>query len=88
MKSLQATRSGQLTFDFRIDAEPARIIKLKRSKQKEAEKEVPPPITVPQTMAEEYFLKGSALDIDESRHSAAANWYRKALEIDPYLSRR
>ena len=85
VKSLQATRSGQLTFDFRIDAEPARIIKLKRSKQKEAEKEVPPPITVPQTMAEEYFLKGSALDIDESRHSAAANWYRKALEIDPYL---
>ena len=85
VKSLQAARSGQLAFDFRIDAEPARIIKLKRSKQKESGKEIPPPIAVPQTMAEEYFLKGSALDMDEARHNAAANWYRKALEIDPYL---
>jgi len=39
----------------------------------------------PQSLAEEYFLKGSTLDVDESRHHAAANWYRKALEIDPYL---
>jgi tetratricopeptide (TPR) repeat protein len=85
VKSLQAARSGQLTFDFRIDAEPARIIKLKRSKQKESEKEMPQPVAAPQTMAEEYFLKGSALDMDEARHNAAANWYRKALEIDPYL---
>ncbi len=85
VKSLQAARSGQLAFDFRIDAEPARIIKLKRPKQKESGKEVPPPVAAPQTMAEEYFLKGSALDVDEARHNAAANWYRKALEIDPYL---
>jgi tetratricopeptide (TPR) repeat protein len=82
VKSLQAERSGQLVFDFRIDAEPARIIKLKRSKQREVGKA---PIAAPQTVAEEYFLKGSALDVDESRHNAAANWYRKALEIDPYL---
>jgi len=87
VKSLQAARSGQLAFDFRIDAAPARIIKLKRptSKQKESGKEPPPPATAPPTVAEEYFLKGSALDVDESRHYAAANWYRKALEIDPYL---
>jgi tetratricopeptide (TPR) repeat protein len=85
VKSLQAARSGQLTFDFRIDAEPARIIKLKRSKQKESGKEMPQPIAAPQTMAEEYFLKGSALDVDEARHNSAASWYRKALEIDPYL---
>ncbi len=42
-------------------------------------------MTSPQTLAEEYFIKGSALDVDESRHNAAATWYRKALEIDPYL---
>ena len=30
-------------------------------------------------------MKASALDVDESRHNAAATWYRKALEIDPYL---
>ena len=87
VKALQAARSGQLAFDFRIDAAPARIIKLKRPtpKQKELGKEPPPPLTLPPTVAEEYFLKGSALDVDESRHNAAANWYRKALEMDPYL---
>ena len=89
LRSLQAERSGQLTFDFRIDAEPARIIKLKRPKPKEIGKEpgkdTVVPMTSPQTLAEEYFMKASALDVDESRHNAAATWYRKALEIDPYL---
>jgi tetratricopeptide (TPR) repeat protein len=88
VRSLQAERSGQLTFDFRIDAEPARIIKLTRPKAKEPGKEAgsnAAPLSAPQTLAEEYFIKGSALDMDESRHSAAATWYRKALEIDPYL---
>jgi tetratricopeptide (TPR) repeat protein len=42
-------------------------------------------MSAPQTLAEEYFTKASALDVDESRHNAAATWYRKALEIDPYL---
>lgn len=89
LRSLQAERSGQLTFDFRIDAEPARIIKLKRPKPREIGKEpgrdTAVPLAAPQTLAEEYFMKASALDVDESRHSAAATWYRKALEIDPYL---
>jgi tetratricopeptide (TPR) repeat protein len=89
LRSLQAERSGQLTFDFRIDAEPARIIRLKRPKPKEIGKEpgqdTAVPMTAPQTLAEEYFMKASALDVDESRHNAAATWYRKALEIDPYL---
>jgi tetratricopeptide (TPR) repeat protein len=91
LRSLQAERSGQLTFDFRIDAQPARIIKLKRpSKPKEPHKEAAregfaPLMAPPQTLAEEYFMKASALDVDEARHSAAATWYRKALEIDPYL---
>jgi tetratricopeptide (TPR) repeat protein len=85
VKSLQAARSGQLAFDFRIDAEPARIIKLKRPKPKESGKESVAAAMGPQTLAEEYFLKGSALDADESRHHAAATWYRKALEVDPYL---
>jgi tetratricopeptide (TPR) repeat protein len=89
LRSLQAERSGQLTFDFRIDAEPARIIKLKRPKPKDIGKEpgkdTVVPLASPQTLAEEYFMKASALDVDESRHAAAATWYRKALEIDPYL---
>ena len=84
VKSLQAERSGQLTFDFRIDAAPARIIRLnRRKKQPGREAAGMPPGS--QSLAEEYFLKGSALDVDESRHAAAATWYRKALEVDPYL---
>jgi tetratricopeptide (TPR) repeat protein len=89
VRSLQAERQGQLTFDFRIDAEPARIIKLKRPKPKDIGKEpgrdTVVPMNSPQTLAEEYFMKASALDVDESRHNTAATWYRKALEIDPYL---
>jgi tetratricopeptide (TPR) repeat protein len=81
VRSLQAAQSGQLTFDFRIDAEPARIIKLRRPKPKDPGVQTPPPAT----LAEEYFLKGSALDGDEARHPDAATWYRKALEIEPYL---
>ncbi len=85
VKSLQAARSGQLAFDFRIDAEPARIIKLKRRAPKGTGKDELPPSGAIHTLAEEYFLKGSALDLDEARHTAAATSYRKALEIDPYL---
>ena len=87
VRALQATRSGQLTFDFRIDAEPARIIKLRRPKSRDAaaDRALAGVNPVPQTLAEEYFLKGSALDVDQSRHSAAAGWYRRALEVDPYL---
>jgi tetratricopeptide (TPR) repeat protein len=82
IRSLQAARSGQLAFDFRIDAAPARIIKLRRPRQKEMGNAA---AAVGPTLAEEYFLKGSALDVDESRQLAAAGWYRKALGIDPYL---
>lgn len=87
VRSLQAARSGQLAFDFRIDAAPARIIKLRRPRPKETVEDRAPAALgqVPPALAEEYFLKGSALDADESRHHAAAGWYRKALEVDPYL---
>ena len=30
MRSLLASRAGQLTFDFRLEAEPAKVIQLKR----------------------------------------------------------
>ena len=78
VRNLQASHAGQLTFDFRLDAQPARIIELKpRSAQ-------PPeavagqgsiPLGTPGTLgtigtgvfgpissAEQYFLMGSLLD--------------------------
>ena len=87
VRALQAEQSGQLAFDFRIDAEPARIIKLRRAKPKErlGERSGVSAGPSPDMLAEEYFSKASALDAEPSRHHAAANWYRKALEIDPYL---
>lgn len=85
VRSLHAARTGQLAFDFRIDAEPARIIKLRPQQRKESAGKDAAPAPAHPSLAEEYFLKGSALDVDETHHQAAANWYRKALEVDPYL---
>lgn len=81
LRDLQATRSGQLTFDFRIDAHPARIITLKP-------REVSPPlVSEPSlTSAEQHFLKGSLLDDGSvERQDNAAQAYRRALESDPDL---
>jgi tetratricopeptide (TPR) repeat protein len=86
LKTLLAESSGQLTLDFRLDATPARIVRL-------IPREIPPLAALmnvaaqPETSsAEQYFLAASILDdgnpadIDE-----AAAAYRRALVIDPYL---
>lgn len=91
VRALLAAREGQLSFDFRLDAEPARVITLegRRSKPPASSRSGAPltPPTVQRTqLAEEYFRAGSALDDgDASSVSEAAAQYRKALELDPYL---
>ncbi len=93
VRTLIAVRLGQLEFDFRLDAAPAKIITLRRP---ETARQTP--ATGPaeasqasQTMrdtplAEEYFRAASALDEgDDSTQDEAAAAYRKALELDPYL---
>jgi tetratricopeptide (TPR) repeat protein len=88
LRDLQAQRSGQLTFDFRIDAHPARILALKPKS--------PPPAPPggandlmagrPLTVAEQYFLMGSLLDDGTpERQEEAAQAYRRALEEDQDL---
>jgi len=85
LRGLLASHSGQLAFDFRLDAAPARILTL-----------TPRPVRPPAretaggprdtARAEEYFRVGSALDDgDELKRQEAAAAYRKALELDPYL---
>jgi tetratricopeptide (TPR) repeat protein len=90
VRSLIASRHGQLALDFRLDAAPAKILTLRRPDPSvrvqiagEAGK-VTPARSV--ALAEDYFRTGSALDDgDEGKREEAAAAYRKALEFDPYL---
>jgi tetratricopeptide (TPR) repeat protein len=87
VRSLLAARQGQLAFDFRLDAAPAKILTLQKPPSR------PPASTaftqaVPResALAEDFFRAASALDDgDEANLEAAAGAYRKALELDPYL---
>jgi tetratricopeptide (TPR) repeat protein len=88
VRSLAASRDGQLAFDFRHEATPAKIITLRRpSEEKSARLANASAAVIRDTAtAENYFREGSALDDgDESSAEDAANAYRKALEHDPYL---
>lgn len=81
LRSLQASREGQLSFEFWLEAEPAKIIHLAR-----------PPVPHPgrpqvdPAVAEEFFRSASALDDgDPRKQPAASRAYRRALEVDPCL---
>ncbi|HYM21698.1 MAG TPA: tetratricopeptide repeat protein [Vicinamibacterales bacterium] len=84
-RTLVAERQGQLAFDFRLDAEPAKIIALRRPSPRRQTSAAGNPAR-DTALAEEYFKVGSALDDgDDSKLEQAAAAYRKALELDPYL---
>lgn len=91
LRDLQAERRGQLAFDFRLDAEPARIIELARREPpvtaaKSAIADVTLDGTRPLTSAEQQFLDGSQLDDGTpERQLEAARAYRRALHDDPDL---
>ena len=88
VRSLMASRHGQLAFDFRLDAAPARVLELRRPPK--GRPAVPIDTrTVPlrdRELAEDYFRAGSLLDDgDEAKREEAATAYRQALVIDPSL---
>jgi tetratricopeptide (TPR) repeat protein len=88
VRTLTASRDGQLVFDFRHEATPAKIITLRRpSEEKSAKLANASAAVIRDTAtAESYFREASALDDgDESSIEDAAIAYRKALEHDPYL---
>jgi tetratricopeptide (TPR) repeat protein len=87
VRTLLASRNGQLAFDFRIDAAPAKILTLTKPISNRTHSS---PVRMPEegntARAEEYFRAASMLDDgDELNLDAAAIAYRKALELDPYL---
>jgi tetratricopeptide (TPR) repeat protein len=86
LRSFAASRDGQLLLDFRIEAQPAKVLQLRR-------REPPPMVALmdalpaaEESTADQYFAAASILDngnpdnFDEASHA-----YRRALEIDPYL---
>jgi len=94
VRNLQASRTGQLTFDFRLDAQPARILELK-PKSSAGNGTLPLGLsgtngalgTVGElSEAEQYFLMGSLLDDGSpERIEEAVKAYRRALDHDPDL---
>jgi tetratricopeptide (TPR) repeat protein len=86
LRNLLASHQGQLAFDFRIEAQPAKVLQLRRPE--------PPPMAAlmntglidRSSSAEQYFSTASVLDNgDPENFEAASSAYRRALEIDPYL---
>jgi len=93
VRGLLASREGQLAFDFRLDAAPAKIIALHERRTVQPK----PGLVVESSvlrrdpiLAEEYFRTASMLDDgdveDGARLEEAATAYRKALELDPFLT--
>jgi tetratricopeptide (TPR) repeat protein len=83
-----ASDDGQLAFDFRIEAVPAKILELRQPSTGRSPGVLPPvQASEPDTpLAEECFRAASALDEgDDSKLDEAATWYRRALEADPRL---
>ncbi len=84
MRTLIAAQQGQLSFDFRLDAAPAKILALQ--KRQAPPKPETSAVQRDSALAEQYFTAGSALDNgDEATREQAATAYRRALELDPYL---
>jgi tetratricopeptide (TPR) repeat protein len=87
LRTLRASRAGQLAFDFRNEAAPAKVLELKARQ--------PLPLAAlldfqsePSEAAsgEQHFMAASALDDgDPGKFDEAAGAYRRALEVDPNL---
>jgi tetratricopeptide (TPR) repeat protein len=88
VRTLMASGHGQMAFDFRLDASPARVLELRRQtpSRTEARAEAPPAPRRDSELAEGFFRAASLLDDGvESQREEAAALYRRALEVDPYL---
>src|SRR5687768_18378822 len=85
LRNLLASREGQLAFDFRIQAPPAKVLQLKRPEPPPMAALMNAPAHDESSSAEQYFETASSLDDgDPANHEEAALAYRRALEIDPY----
>jgi len=86
LRNLVASRNGQLTLDFRLEAQHAKVLQLTRREPPPMAALMGPSPVVEDSSAAQYFAAASILD-DENpdNFDEAASAYRRALEIDPYL---
>jgi tetratricopeptide (TPR) repeat protein len=81
MRAADRARAGQLALDFRLEAAPARVIRLAERAQ-----QLTPSPRADTRDAADLFLAASALDDGTpDTHDAAAAGYREALAVDPEL---
>jgi tetratricopeptide (TPR) repeat protein len=86
LRNLLASRHGQLTLDFRLDAQHAKVLQLKRREPPPMAALMDPAPFVEESSAAQYFAAAAILDDgDPDNFDEAATAYRRALEIDPYL---
>jgi tetratricopeptide (TPR) repeat protein len=84
LRTLLASRQGQLAFDFSLDAAPAKIVALQPRQPRTLLPDTPPLRDT--ARAEDYFRAASELDDgNPETMEAASALYRKALESDPHL---
>jgi tetratricopeptide (TPR) repeat protein len=87
LRGLLASRDGQLAFDFRSEATPAKILQLARPETPPLDALMGAAPSARDASAEQYFAAGSALDDGNPvNFDAALAAYRRALEVDPYLA--
>ena len=86
LRNLVASRNGQLTLDFRLEAQHAKVLQLTRREPPPMAALMGPPPVVEDSSAAQYFAAASILDDENPENfDEAARAYRRALEIDPYL---
>ena len=86
LRKLLASRSGQLTLDFRIEAQPAKVLQLRRRESPPLAAFMDPTPIESASLAGELFRVASDLDSGDPKHcEEASKAYRRALEVDPYL---
>lgn len=84
VRKLVASRSGQLAFDFRLEAQPAKVLQLTRRESRP--RPLPDPALQLEPSSEALFHEASLIDQgDPARLEEASAAYRKVLEVDPGL---
>jgi len=86
LRKLLASQSGQLAFDFRLEAQPAKVLQLTKRAVPPLNVFLDPAPAEDVSSAEAYFDTAAQLDDgDPERADEASAAYRQALAVDPGL---